>query len=351
MNNDLLNPPFPHSLDFSNFDWRMLKAIKFIPVKIARKSTASSSSSSTSSTTTSIEWMEPGRVFFSGASSSVYQDHFHYVDFGPTANTFLRACGVKDEPTPPELAARLVREPQAFLDSSGFEAYMTVLRQLAANFSSLRQQSSLLAEMRREPFLIGLHSDQTFIQEDESEKESSSLATLVSSSTSSVSSSSPPAAKKLKYQLSSASDIYLIDDTILQQIFQPLGCPLETLLEEMYQELGSKWLSKQVKEVYEPRGRGQVTERTTKLQNLIRDRAALLLYDGIVVRSAKELARNAEKTLKNMCVFEVQEISIVREFGKKRDSQKVGACMMLDGRTKQHVVFVAGEPDYFDVAR
>lgn len=50
---------------------------------------------------------------------------FTFVDFGSGANIFLRSLGVKDEPSPADVAALLVNEPQHFLKLAGTsEAYV-----------------------------------------------------------------------------------------------------------------------------------------------------------------------------------------------------------------------------------
>lgn len=54
---------------------------------------------------------KPAEVFFRG-TGGLYEGLFDLVDFGDEANQFLRECGVKDEPTPTELAEILSRAPQ-----------------------------------------------------------------------------------------------------------------------------------------------------------------------------------------------------------------------------------------------
>lgn len=65
----------------------------------------------------------PKDIYLSDASAEGsgkgYKSLFTYVDFGSGANIFLRSLGVKDEPSPADVAALLVSEPQHFLQLAG----------------------------------------------------------------------------------------------------------------------------------------------------------------------------------------------------------------------------------------
>jgi hypothetical protein len=130
---------------------------------------------------------------------------------------------------------------------------------------------------------------------------------------------------------------------------------MEALLEDMYQDLGSLWLSKQVSEITSPRGTAKTTDRTVKLQALIHERALLLLYDGQQVRGGKDITQGAEDTLKTLEVVEVPEIVIERKFKDVSKLQKTTSCMMVDKRSRKHYLFISSQDpsgvDYFDVAQ
>jgi hypothetical protein len=126
---------------------------------------------------------------------------FTYIDFGTNCNAFLLACGVKEEPTPIELAQMMVKNPQEFLSSQGVEGYLSLLRQLAAHFPLLKNQRSLLSEMKSKAFLLGIRTNEK--SSGNAENKNSSSGT--------------------EYMLAKANDIYLIDDTVLGQLFNPLG--------------------------------------------------------------------------------------------------------------------------------
>lgn len=118
----------------------------------------------------------------------------------------------------------------------------------------------------------------------------------------------------------------------------------------MYFELGSQWLSKQVKETHIPSGKPQGSEKSQQLEALIHERASLLCYEGVIVRTTQELSPGAEKLLKNIKVFEVPEIKISRVFNRVENLQKAGACLIYDSKSRKNCLLIAGDYDYFDVS-
>lgn len=206
--------------DLSSSHWRQLRQFAFIPVKENGV----------------VVLKEPAHCYFeSDDSASFHKELFLYVNFGALANSFLRSCGVKDEPTTVELAAMIVKDPQRFWDlSSGGERYLTALRQIAGQFSLIRSNRQLLNDMKTKPFLVGIkrttlseqqQKEQQKLENNEKEDEEYSDEEFV------------------QYRLAKASDIFISDDTMGQQIFSPLSAPMEPLLEEFYTNLGSKMLS------------------------------------------------------------------------------------------------------------
>ncbi|KAJ3116936.1 hypothetical protein HDU96_008336 [Phlyctochytrium bullatum] len=121
-------------------------------------------------------------------------------DFGDVSNAFLRACGVKDEPSPPELARELVASPESFLAELGYDKYLQILRTIAASYFAIRQDSALLKRMKESPFLVGVRSTET----DKKEKKEVDNT-------------------RMEFELARAQDIYLIDDPVMNQLFVPLG--------------------------------------------------------------------------------------------------------------------------------
>lgn len=296
---------FTQFLDFSMNDWRIMSGLKFIPVKNT--------------------YCAPVTVYFDG--SGEFAEFFNFVDFGSVANSFLRNCGVKDQPNPKEIAGMIVRDPQSFLDVMGFESYLGTLRLLAAHYSTLRADSSLRNAMKSSRFLVGIVNKAI---EEDPDKDRDKLT---------------------EYRLGTSKDIFLIDDAILSRIFTPLGCPLDSILEDMYSDLGSTWISSQVRERYTPQGNSQATEKAKRLEALIKERAELLLYEGVVVRSNKEFAAGSMDILKQLSVWEVPFIEIHREFQRRTNIQHVGACISMEkSSSKGRILFISGDFDFFDVA-
>ena len=68
------------------------------------------------------------------------------MDFGPTANCFLKTCGSKDEPSVKDIAESLVEDPERFHKlAGGHEGYVSSY--LCPN-SNLPAEISFLAELR-----------------------------------------------------------------------------------------------------------------------------------------------------------------------------------------------------------
>ena len=215
----------------------------------------------------------------------------------------------------------IIQEPDVMLSDRGVENYLALLRQIASNYMSLKHDSKLVSCMKKSAFLIGIKSKDHSNDTD------------------------------VAYQLALAKDIYLIDDTVIGQLFNVLGAPVESILERMYEDLGSTWISSQVKEIITPIGQMKETVRAQDLQILIHERAPLLLYDGQHIRNTKDIVPNSDKLLKNLKVLEVDEIEMSRKFMEKVKKQNTGACMLADRESKAFILYICRELDYFDVAR
>lgn len=205
--------------EFSNSNWQQLRQAPFIPVQQDG----------------AIQLKEPSQCYFETEdSSSFHKELFLYVSFGSLANSFLRSCGVKDEPTTVELAAMIVKDPQRFWElSSGGERYLGVLRQIAGQFYLIKSNRQLYNDMKTKPFLVGIK--RTTLSEQQQMQSKNEDFTQDNEGTNDE--------EFIQYRLAKASDIFIVDDTMGQQIFSPLTAPMETLLEDFYSNLGSKMLS------------------------------------------------------------------------------------------------------------
>ncbi|KAF9933479.1 hypothetical protein FBU30_005320 [Linnemannia zychae] len=318
--------------EFGYHHWTTLRSLKFIPLD-----------------DTGNNFVEPQKCYFDKKDSAFHPDLLTTVDFGATANLFLKSCGVKEEPTPVELTQLVVRAPHDFLNrNGGVENYKSILRQIASHMHVIRNHKSLVAEMMRAPFLLG---EKRINQDvlDESEGESKGADGKGDGGEGGGSSEGLQEQVVVQYKLAKASDIYLIDDTVLQQIFTPLSAPMESHLETLYETLGSAWISRQVKEMCRPQGALAVTRRSENLQELIIERAPLLLSD----HSPSRLNFNLEWLTTKLKVRQVPEIQLRREFlpTKAIHNESTTACVVQD-QSKNYFLLVTakGDMDYFDIA-
>ena len=57
----------------------------------------------------------PNQCYFKGESGGQFHSKlFVFVDFGTSANSFLKACGTKGEPSVEEIALILLKDPRQF---------------------------------------------------------------------------------------------------------------------------------------------------------------------------------------------------------------------------------------------
>ncbi|KAJ3355281.1 hypothetical protein HDU91_005682, partial [Kappamyces sp. JEL0680] len=284
---------------FQESQWQTLKHSRFIPVETARR----------------VQHHTPSSVYIKGDQ---LLSQFTYVSFGSVADQFLRLCGVQLHPSPIELAYAMARTPDLFLSS--YESYLELLLQVAANYRQLRSDSTLFRLMQSSTFLVGVkHSAAEGSQND----------------------------VKI-YCLAKAQELYLVDDPVLARVFKPTSAPIEELLEFMYQDLGSLWLSSCVKETYSASGSVAATAESHELQDTIQKRAPLLLYDGHTTRKPAEIAANALSCLEKMQVREIAKIEIVREFSGEIKSEETTSCLRVENG--QTIVLVTKKFDFFDVA-
>lgn len=91
----------------------------------------------------------------------------------------------------------IIQDPGDVLSKRGVENYLSLLRQIATNYSVIKQNSKLVSNMKNSPFLVGVKSkDQNPMTMNDAD---------------------------VVYQLAFAKDIYLIDDTVIGQLFNALG--------------------------------------------------------------------------------------------------------------------------------
>ncbi|KAG0933842.1 hypothetical protein G6F57_009475 [Rhizopus arrhizus] len=311
--------------DLSRSHWQQLKQTAFIP---ANQNNV-------------VVLKEPSNCYFeSDGSASFHKELFLFVNFGTLANSFLRSCGVKDEPNTVELASMIVKDPQRFWDlSSGGERYLGALRQIAGQFYLIRSNRQLLNDMKTKPFLVGI---KRMTLSEQQQQQSSSIENEENSAE----------GEFVQYRLAKASDIFIIDDTMGHQIFSPLSAPMEPLLEEFYRQLGSQMLSTQIKETYSYSNRMGVTDRTKKITEMIFERTPIIIYQMMNdnPQRRKELLHDEQYVKQHLKVIQVQELKINRSFKHtgEKNVQPTTAC--ADRVDFGIYVSNAKEIDYYDVA-
>ncbi|GBB83172.1 hypothetical protein RclHR1_00010054 [Rhizophagus clarus] len=263
---------------FTDYDWDTLANLKFIPVQDKIRPSI-------------INYTTPNNCFFN-IQEEILSDFFNCIDFGNKANKFLQSCGVKDELTPINFAELLVQSADELWKlvkkiDDGVDKYMYFLRKIALDFKILADKSSLIEKMKTTPILIAIKK----VYRDEEEINDSELA--------------------------SAKAIYINDDMVYQQIFNPLTAPEDETLENMYKKLGCESLKRSVKEISVPKGIMGETENSKLLQEKITDRASLFYFEY-----PKEYIKRDENWLKKLKVREVDYIETKYTLGRIKKIKK-----------------------------
>ncbi|KAI9494351.1 hypothetical protein BDB00DRAFT_974372 [Zychaea mexicana] len=327
--------------DIGYEQWPKLRDVKFIPVKSHQGDTV---------------LIEPAQCYFESGEATFHKELFLYVDFGQLANSFLRSCGVKDEPTTMELASMLVKDPSRFWNlSGGGERYLAVLRQIAGQYYHLKSNRRLLQDMKNTPFLVGIKRSQMGSGPG-SDQQQLTVPAATNGITDNNNNNNDDDQKEqdefVQYRLAQASDIFIIDDTMAQQIFSPLSAPMEPLLEEFYAHLGSDRLSRQIKETYTYSYNMGVTNRSKAVTDAIFERVPIIIYQMMSdnPQRQKELCHDEKYVKRNLKVIQAKELRINRKFKHtgEHNVQPTTAC--TDKSSFTIYISSMGEIDYYDIA-
>lgn len=274
--------------------WNQLQTLEFIPVRDSR---------AMSKEAKSITMMRPTECYFvsKDKEQDFHQELFVFIDFGDVANTFLRCCGVKNEPTIVELSQMMVRDPQLYWKlSGGGENYLNVLRRIANQFYQIKSNVSLISQMKRAKILIGYRQ-----KDAEDDKVGENITSVVACRV-------------------SAQEVYINDDATGFHMFSPICAPTEPVLEELYRELGciklSRYVSKQydsclvllpymavcsqIKEHTSCSGKPVISEKALSIQSRILERIPIILYQVFVdaPQRKSELRLSQERALRKLKV-------------------------------------------------
>lgn len=178
----------------------------------------------------SVRMVPPRECFLGGiqyADDHLYRRLFTFVDFGDTANGFLKACGVKAKPDCSDIINILIKDPLDFLRKTnnnaegGPEKYLTELRTVAVGYEGLSEEDK--GSMRKAPIFVGYH-------------------------VSGLSNTNQSAILKDEFGLVRACEILIADDMENRQKFGNLVwlAPQDELLEKLYESVGSGYLSNHI---------------------------------------------------------------------------------------------------------
>jgi len=314
--------------NFLDDQWTALRTANFIPLDNGK------------------DMVAPQSCFFY-KEDLPFQDFLTTVDFGRPANLFLKACGVKEEPSPIDLAQLVVRSPERFFQYEGVDKYRWILRQIANQLDVIKANKSLVDELKQSPFLLG----EERINQDHDEVSPSSDTTVDRGQGAGSSHTEPDDSmdRFVRHRLAPASDIFLVDDGVLKQIFSPLCAPVEEQLELLYEFLGSTWISKRVKDTYKPIGDLKKTDRSYALQARIKERAPLLLKD----HPADRLHFKQDWLTTKLMVLEVPKIELCRTFVPTGDTklEATTACVVQDDKQVYYLLVMDQvDLEYFDIA-
>ncbi|KAG2339109.1 hypothetical protein BDR05DRAFT_1062316 [Suillus weaverae] len=250
-----------HVADFSSSQLSIISGLPIVPTQVESGSQT-------------LRWLSPSQCYLGVASKGQFHSKlFVFVDFGPSANSFLSTCGSKQEPSVEEVASILVADPRRFYDlAGGYENYLVELRNLAVNARLL--STGALARMKVSPILLG------FRRQRKSRKESNKALDLDEDDW------------ELLYDLRKPLDVVIADDTNAYQMFGEsiYTAPQEDLVENFYATLGSKRLSAVVKEDYRVNSEMKHNKSAADTRTLLLERLPLFLHEHTHTRTKVSLS-------------------------------------------------------------
>ncbi|KAG8744390.1 hypothetical protein FRC12_014812 [Ceratobasidium sp. 428] len=287
---------------------------------------------------------KPTQVYFGSSLNrgSAPIGLFTFVDFGPKAATFLRAVGVKDEPTTQEICAIIMQDPKAFKDAiGGYEQYLTELKRIGAQVSAF--PSAMRKTMSRSPMLVGTRRVAKKSVRSPKERRASDA-------------SDDEADVDIHFELLRAEDILIVDDAHANSLFghEIWGAPQEDVVEQFYEKLGSKRLSALVYEEYRSVGsQNKSTKRAQDMRTLVLERLPLFLHEHTHMRCLIKPDWLAEGD--HFQVFMVNKLQLTRNLSYGRGfsaTQEASAAAKREGARGTVILWLAenSQTDLYEVA-
>ena len=270
-----------------------------------------------------------------------YRDIFDFVDFGQEGNLFLMAIGSKREPTKPELAQILVREPARI--SSTFQSadkYLKLLRTLSDSITVLKRDKQLFHDMKIAPFLLASRDISSLAQEKATKEK------LIESDDEDYDED-----QSIKeWKLASARDIVVVDDFQSFNLFKEhiLAAPQEEGLENFYLALGAIPLSTIVEERANWGSVAADQRSAIKLQKLLNERSRLFLHD----QSPDTIRHDVKWLEKNLHVQVVNSISLMRSLKGRRISLTQKRSAIITQQSRDWTLWICpGKYDFYEISQ
>ena len=266
---------------------------------------------------------------------------FHFVDFGPEANSFLIKCGCKQEPSKLEIAQILVKEPARI--SATFrnaEKYMALLRSMAEETKVLKKHKDLWAEMKKAPFLLASRELPPATPANKRAEHVDDADNLDDEDLQGI----------REFQLCSAADAIIIDDYINYNLFKAdiLAAPQEENLEDFYFALGTPLLSSLVEEAARHGPRAPDQKPAEKLQKQILERSTLFLHE----QPPETIKHDAKWLEKNLQVQLVSSISLRRSLRGRNVSHTEKRTAVITAVNREYTLWMTGtRPDLYQVSQ
>ncbi|KAG2107835.1 hypothetical protein BD769DRAFT_1500283 [Suillus cothurnatus] len=233
---------------FSAGEFERIADLKIVPVEVSSEQPRPSKT---------YEAVSPRECFLKSESypeGHFYQQLFKFVDFGRSANAFLKACGVKERPECIDVLRVLLRCPKTFLKLAGddHERYLTELRLIAVGHKSLPRK--IHEEMRTASIFLGYRRGKS---RDGYSHEAD------------------------EFELCKVDEVLVADDMESRRTFGDciFIAPQEELLEKFYSEMKVKSLSSCIKYTVDPDKELLNAQSAHALRKSIIDKIPIFLHE------------------------------------------------------------------------
>lgn len=218
--------------------------------------------------------LKPIDVFMpDGESSSGFEKLFPIITPTSSAIPFLRHVGVLRSPTLLQIVRKTVFEPQAVMEILGGPSrYISLLARIESEWQDISQDDGLVKDMKQQKWLLGLKNDETS-------------------------------------SLFFSNEVAIVDDVIIYDQFKDkiITAPQETLVEQLYANLGVPRLSHMLKQQVQI-GRS-ILAKDLSLEDHIRQRLSLFLDTTTKERLLKA------SDVDSLKVEFVDKIKLIRQLG------------------------------------